>query len=171
MATPKLSYHMINSHDLGGEVSKYYLCIMIEIVSFKIADRPDLAAVSKHIRQHVFVEEQDVDPALEYDEYENDATHYLLYENQSPVATARWRETKRGIKLERFATLKSSRNKGLGAKLLDKVLDDLSNQNMLIYLNSQLKAIPFYQRRGFKKVGSLFIEAEIEHIEMQLDKE
>ena len=143
---------------------------MIEIISFKIADRPDLAALSNHIRQSVFVEEQDVDPSLEYDEYEDDAMHYLLYENKSPVATARWRETKKGIKLERFATLKSSRNKGLGAKLLDRVLDDVRNQDKLVYLNSQLKAIPLYQRRGFIQVGSLFIEAEIEHFEMQLKK-
>lgn len=144
---------------------------MIEIISFKIADRPDLAAQSKQIRQNVFVNEQEVDPALEYDEYEDVATHYLLYENKVPVATARWRETKKGIKLERFATLKSHRDKGLGAKLLDRVLDDIRNQEKLIYLNSQLKAIPFYQRRGFKKVGSLFIEANIEHFEMQLKKD
>lgn len=143
--------------------------MMIEITSYKTQERPDLAELSKQIRQSVFVGEQNVDPALEYDEYEDLSTHYLLFKDKSAVATARWRETKKGIKLERFATLRSQRNKGLGAILLDRVLKDVIPLGKHIYLNSQLKAIPFYRRRGFKKVGALFIEADIEHYEMYLD--
>ena len=135
--------------------------MMIEITSYKTQERPDLAELSKQIRQSVFVGEQNVDPALEYDEYEDLSTHYLLFKDKSAVATARWRETKKG--------LKPQRNKGLGAILLDRVLKDVIPLGKHIYLNSQLKAIPFYRRRGFKKVGALFIEADIEHYEMYLD--
>ncbi|MDT8393127.1 MAG: GNAT family N-acetyltransferase [Bacteroidales bacterium] len=140
---------------------------MIEIISFRISDRPDLAAMSKQIRQSVFVEEQHVEPALEYDEYEEESTHYLLTYDGIPVATARWRETGKGIKLERFATRLSHRNRGLGAHLLMKVLEDVIPLRKRIYLNAQLKAIPFYQREGFVKIGDQFTEAGIEHYEME----
>jgi len=141
---------------------------MNDIISFHFEERPDLAEKANQIRQTVFVEEQKVDPALEYDEFENVATHYLLSVDNMPVATARWRETTKGIKLERFATLKEYRNNGLGAMILQKVLDDVKSKNKRIYLHSQLKAIPFYERQGFIKIGEQFTEAEIEHFEMIL---
>ena len=141
---------------------------MNEIISFHFEERPDLAEKANRIRQTVFVEEQNVDPTLEYDEFEKVATHYLLSVDHKPVATARWRETSKGIKLERFATLPEYRNKGLGALILQRVLDDVGSQNKRIYLHSQLKAIPFYERQGFIKIGDQFTEAEIEHFEMIL---
>jgi predicted GNAT family N-acyltransferase len=139
---------------------------MIEIVSFNTNDRPDLAVEAIGIRQQVFVEEQKVDPALEYDEFESVAVHYILYVEDEAAATARWRETDNGIKLERFATLQTHRNKGLGAILLRDIMDDILPLEKKIYLHSQLKAIPFYERHGFVKVGEQFSEAEIEHFEM-----
>ena len=141
---------------------------MIEIISFMAGQRPDLAALANEIRQKVFVEEQKVDPALEYDEFEQVARHYLLYVDGVPAATARWRETEKGIKLERFATLLSQRNQGLGARILQKVLDDVIPTGKKVYLHSQLKAIPFYRRHGFKKIGEQFTEADIEHMKMEL---
>jgi len=139
---------------------------MIEIISFSIEDRPDLAEQANAIRHEVFVVEQHVDPALEYDEYEALSVHYLLLLDGEAVATARWRESSRGIKLERFATLKSHRNKGLGAIMLEDILDDIIPLGKEIYLHSQLKAIPFYERHGFTIEGEMFVEAEIEHYTM-----
>jgi predicted GNAT family N-acyltransferase len=140
---------------------------MIDIVSFTTKERPELAAQANKIRQRVFVEEQKVDPALEYDEYEESAVHYLLFTEGVAVATARWRETENGIKLERFATLASHRNKKLGALLLDDIMEDVLPLGKKIYLHSQLKAIPFYERQGFVKLGEQFSEAEIEHFRME----
>ena len=140
---------------------------MIDIVSYSINDHPDLAKQANQIRQKVFVEEQNVDPALEYDEYESTAIHYLLSVEGVPVATARWRETSKGIKLERFATLTSHRNKGLGTILLEDILNDILPTDKKIYLHSQLNAIPFYKRHGFVIIGEQFTEADIEHFEME----
>ncbi|MBE9484194.1 MAG: GNAT family N-acetyltransferase [Bacteroidetes bacterium] len=140
---------------------------MIDIVTFNINEKPDLSKQANQIRQKVFVEEQNVDPVLEYDEYESTAIHYLLSVEGVPVATARWRETPKGIKLERFATLTSHRNKGLGAFLLEDILNDILPTDKKIYLHSQLKAIPFYKRHGFVIIGEQFTEADIEHFEME----
>ena len=140
---------------------------MIRIEKFKTTNNPELAEKAFQIRNSVFVVEQHVDPALEYDEYEDIATHYLLYYNNIPVATARWRQTNKGIKLERFATLKEYRFKKLGDAILEKVLEDVKEFQLPVYLHSQLKALSFYERKGFVKEGEIFLEADIEHYTMR----
>jgi len=134
----------------------------VKIYSFK-TDNKEFTAFALAIRTSVFVDEQKVDPKLEYDKFEEACTHYLLFDNEKPIATARWRETNKGVKLERFAVIKSYRNKGIGSEILMRVLDDVVKLNKQIYLNSQLKAVPFYERQGFVAEGDVFWEANIQH--------
>jgi predicted GNAT family N-acyltransferase len=116
------------------------------------------------VRTKVFVEEQQVDPDLEYDTYEVVSQHYLVYiPGGEAIGTARWRETENGIKLERFAILPAYRNKQVGALLLEKVLSDTIPLRKPIYLHAQLRAVPFYQRQGFATTGEPFREAGMEH--------
>ena len=138
---------------------------MIKIIRFGFSDK-ELLTISNKIRTTVFVVEQNVDPALEY-ENEEVGNFYLLYYNKKPVATARWRNTESGIKLERFATLKEYRNKGLGSKLLKEIMSDVLPLNRTIYLHSQIKAITYYERAGFRKKGEMFVEANIKHYLME----
>lgn len=119
------------------------------------------------IRQEVFVVEQEVDPEIEYDEFEEDSTHVLATIGDQAVGTARWRETGTGFKLERFAVPKAFRGKGVGAALLKFVLDQIED-NTHVYLNSQMVALGFYERLGFKAVGKIFYEANIPHKKMVL---
>jgi predicted GNAT family N-acyltransferase len=142
---------------------------MLEIKQFGFQDK-ELFEACCSIRIQVFVEEQKVDPELEYD-HEEESHFYLLYVDGKPVATARWRETEKGIKLERFAMLKEFRNLGLGSELLKEVLKDVQKLDKKIYLHSQLKAVSYYERAGFKKVGEIFTEAGIGHYLMQLIQE
>ncbi len=139
---------------------------MIRTERFKVKESPDLAEKAFSIRREVFVVEQFVDPDLEYDEFEQESMHYLLSDDEIPVATARWRETPNGIKLERFATLKEYRNRGIGNKILDEVMKDVIDLRKPIYLNSQVTAIRFYERNGFVKEGEMFEEANIQHYKM-----
>ena len=118
------------------------------------------------IRRKVFVEEQAVDPELEYDDHEKEATHYLAFYKNAPCGTARWRKTETGVKLERFAVLPAYRNKGIGEILVHKVLDDVLPLGQKVYLHSQLRACPLYRRNGFVEEGPLFVEAGIEHYKM-----
>lgn len=135
------------------------------ILAFRNTARPDLAEQALSIRHEVFVIGQHVDPGLEY-EHEDESRHYLLVLDEKPVATARWRETENGIKLERFATLEAYRNKGLGAALLSRILEDIKPLQKTIYLHSQLTAVKFYERYGFVKEGGIFYEANIGHYKM-----
>ncbi len=140
---------------------------MIEVKRFRYSDKT-LLNISNSIRTKVFIHEQNVEPELEY-EFEEEGNYFLLFYNKKPIATARWRETSKGIKLERFAMLKEFRNKGIGSKLLDEVLKDVILLKKKIYLHSQLNAITFYKRAGFIKKGDLFIEADIEHYLMMYE--
>ena len=118
------------------------------------------------IRQRVFVEEQQVDEREEYDDFEQTSIHYLVFANDKPVGTARWRITRDGIKLERFAVFKDFRNSGAGSTILKKVLSDVVPLNKKIYLNAQEKATEFYRREGFIAEGDMFMECNIRHYKM-----
>ncbi len=138
---------------------------MTEVKRFSFNDAA-LAEQAFAIRRKVFVEEEGVDPGLEYD-HEEEAHHYLLLLNGKALATARWRETEKGIKLERFAVLPEFRNRGLGAIILKEVIKDVVPLGKTIYLHSQLRAVPFYERNGFVKEGAVFYEAGMGHYLMR----
>ncbi|MGA2822806.1 MAG: GNAT family N-acetyltransferase [Bacteroidales bacterium] len=139
---------------------------MYEVKKFSSSDQ-DLANQAFAIRHKVFVEEEGVDPNLEYN-HEEDAHNYLLLLGKKAIATARWRETEKGIKLERFAVLPAFRNRGLGGIILKEIINDVIPLGKTIYLHSQLRAVPFYERHGFVKEGDVFYEADIRHYYMKL---
>lgn len=118
------------------------------------------------IRKRVFVDEQKVDEQEEFDDFEKASIHYLGTLNGIPAGTARWRITKAGIKLERFAVLKEYRNKGVAAAILKSVLNDTVTTGVRIYLHAQVTAVGFYEKFGFVKEGPLFSEAGIDHFVM-----
>jgi predicted GNAT family N-acyltransferase len=138
--------------------------IKIERYGFENAK---LSSLSNSIRQKVFVKEQNVDPEIEYDEFEEEAHYLLLFYNDHAIGTARWRENDKGIKLERFALLPEYRNKGLGSILLREILKDVTPLQKTIYLHAQVTAVNYYEREGFVKEGNIFIEADIEHYLMK----
>ena len=139
--------------------------------AYRVTDLRDLDAAFT-IREKVFQEEQGVSATLENDEHDRrDARHYLAcVVDGTPAGAARWRETVHGVKLERFAVLPDFRNQEIGAALLHAVLADVEAErpDAQVYLNAQLRAIPFYERHGFRKVGEMFEEANIQHYKMVL---
>ena len=142
---------------------------MYNVKRFSFNDKK-LAEQAFAIRRKVFIEEEGVDPNLEYD-HEEKAHHYLLLLGDKALATARWRETEKGIKLERFAVLTEFRNRGLGGIILKEVINDVVLFGKTIYLHSQLRAVPFYERHGFMKEGPVFYEAGMGHYYMKLKKD
>lgn len=137
----------------------------------KITDKQSLEEAFR-IRELVFVIEQQVDPAEEYDEFEETSTHFLAKLEGKPVGTARWRFTKNGVKLERFAVLEEARGKGVGQSLVAAVLQDITaspnSEGKTKYLHAQLTAMPLYAKFGFEKVGEMFEECNIKHFKMEL---
>ena len=95
------------------------------------------------IRRKVFVEGMNIPVEIELDKYDKVAHHIIAYADEIPAGAARWRKTKEGMKLERFAVLPKFRLLGIGKALTEYILKTLKNEKN-IYLNSQHTAIGFY---------------------------
>jgi len=120
------------------------------------------------IRKSVFVEEQNVPLELEMDEYDETATHFLLRDGETPLATARLLEKHGLAKIGRVAVLREARGRGLGLAVMQAVLDEARRQGFKeAILDSQTYAIPFYERLGFAAEGEEFDDAGIPHFLMR----
>lgn len=138
----------------------------IEIIRFTFGESSFIEKAFE-IRRQVFIVEQDCLPELEY-ENEEICQHYLAYYNGIQAATARWRTTNNGIKLERFAVLNEYRRNGIALALVNRLLNDVKPFNKPIYLHAQIDAMPLYAKAGFKPTGPQFEEAGIQHFKMVL---
>ena len=120
------------------------------------------------IRNEVFVKEQQVPIALEIDEDEAKAFHFVLYENDEALATLRLLPLNRyEIKLQRMAVLAPHRNRHFGKDLIVAAQDFAKEQGYNhIQLGAQLTAVPFYEHLGFTAAGEQFLDAGIPHLAM-----
>jgi len=124
------------------------------------------------IRTEVFVLEQKCLPSEEFDELDAVAKHYLLLENDIPVATGRYRKTAKGIKVERIATLETARGKGYASLVVNHIIAEASAAYLdcnYFYLHAQVSVMPLYASLGFVPYGGRFVEADIEHQAMALN--
>lgn len=121
------------------------------------------------IRYQVFVLGQGCPAELERQQ-EEESHHFLAYAQGQPAGASRWRKTKDGIKLERFAVLDQYRGQGVGQALVTAVLNDLPADATYVYLHAQLPAVSLYEKFGFEKIGPEFEEAGIRHYKMVLKK-
>jgi predicted GNAT family N-acyltransferase len=133
-------------------------------------DSEDLLQKAFDIRREVFIVEQKVEEDEEFDEFEKNSHHFVALDNEgSPVGASRWRETSKGVKLERFVVKKELRGQGLGSDLVRATLDDIIDQKghgVYLYLHAQLDAVPLYQKFDFQKKGEKFDECNIWHYYM-----
>ena len=134
----------------------------MEIVRFT-SGQHEYTALSRRIRYQVFVQEQQVPEALEYDEFESSSLHYLVFIDGKAVATCRRRETSKGIKLERFAVIGEARGLGAGELMVKHLLQDVLPLNRPVYLHAQVQVAGFYSKHGFVAEGPRFEEAGIDH--------
>jgi predicted GNAT family N-acyltransferase len=118
------------------------------------------------IRTEVFVHEQKCLPSEEFDDLDALAKHFLLFENELAVATGRFRQTEKGIKIERIATLNPYRGKGYATELIHHLMavaQEISPDVTYFYLHAQVSVKPLYEKLGFIAYGNTFIEADIVH--------
>jgi len=114
------------------------------------------------VRRSVFIEEQGVPEALEWDARDARALHLLAEDaHGNPIGTARLLGDGR---IGRMAVLPSWRGRGVGQALLDEALGLARRQGMTsVHLDAQLTAIDFYRRSGFSAYGEVFPDAGIPH--------
>lgn len=120
----------------------------------------------KAIRTTVFIIEQGVPVADEWDHLDTLSWHYLAFnaENQ-PIGCGRL--TPQG-QISRMAVLQAYRGQGVGQALMATILEFARPRFKRLHLHAQLPAIAFYERFGFTLKGSTFEDAGILHRTMEL---
>ena len=124
------------------------------------------------IRVDVFIKEQKCQPGWEPDEDDKISKHFIAIVNNKIVATARVRITgNKECKIERMATEKKFRKKGIGKGLVQYIVNHIRRQNpKSIWVQSQVRAQKFYETCGFKAVSKKYDLYGIKHIDMKLVK-
>lgn len=120
----------------------------------------------RSIRTEVFVNEQKVPVAEEWDQHDTNALHFLALHKQQAVGCVRLLQAG---KLTRMAVLKPFRNQGVGSALIETILQHAKTTGLKsVYLEAQVPAVPLYQKFGFTLYGDFFLDAGIQHIMMRL---
>ncbi|WP_462410547.1 GNAT family N-acetyltransferase [Neobacillus sp. Marseille-QA0830] len=122
------------------------------------------------IRKEVFVKEQGVPLADEFDEFDTldgKCEHILVHYNDLPVGTGRLRVVDQFGKLERICILEPYRKLGIG-KIIIGALEKIAAEKGVtqVKLHGQTQAEGFYKKLGYHPSSDVFMEDGIPHILM-----
>ena len=111
----------------------------------------------QRVRRLVFIEEQGIDPALEWDADDAEATFAVAMDAQNhAIGTARLLNAG---KIGRMAVLPAYRRRGVGTALLLHLLGIARERgHQRIVLSAQQSVMEFYAKQGFSPVGPPHIE-------------
>lgn len=119
------------------------------------------------IRETVFVQEQNVPPEEELDQFDETATHFVGYEDGISIAASRLRFLDDSGKLERICVLKPYRLKSYGKQIIKAMEEEILNKGYSqAKLNAQTHATTFYEQLGYEIISEEFIDAGIPHVTM-----
>lgn len=145
-----------------------------EVTVSVVADQQDMDAALS-VRMRVFVEEQHVPVEEEVDRYDAnpganpDVVHVLARVGGEPVATARLLlDHPEGYPhIGRVAVLQEYRRNGVGRQVMDALHAEARARGLKgITLSAQTHAIPFYERLGYVARGPVYLDAGIDHRDM-----
>lgn len=87
--------------------------------------------------------------------------------NGTPIATGRLFESGSHFRLGRIGVLKRYRSRGLGRFRMERLLEKAEEEGVeKLYIDSQVRAVGFYRKFGFKEYGDIFDDEGIEHVSM-----
>jgi predicted GNAT family N-acyltransferase len=121
---------------------------------------------AKLIRTQVFICEQGITEADEWDDQDVISQHFVIYDQDQPIATARLLQNH---SVGRVAVVKAYRGQGLGQMIMLEIISYAQKQRLsVLTLSSQVHAISFYKKLGFTVQGNSYDECGIPHIEMTM---
>jgi predicted GNAT family N-acyltransferase len=116
------------------------------------------------VRRTVFVDEQNVPLEEEIDAHEDEATHFVMYHERTPIGAGRFRIVAGYGKVERICVLKEARKTGAGKAVMNEIENHARAKGIhKLKLNAQTHAIPFYAGLGYNIVSEEFLDAGIPH--------
>ncbi|WP_099826778.1 GNAT family N-acetyltransferase [Oceaniglobus indicus] len=131
-------------------------------VTIRVTD--DLAACHA-LRRAVFIAEQGIAEADEWDDLDGACIHLLACDANRPVGTARVFRRDEIAYIGRVCVLATHRGTGLGAHLIRAALEQVRAMPGVTTarLGAQIHAIGFYERLGFVAFGPQYDDAGIPH--------
>ena len=121
---------------------------------------------AKYIREQVFIQEQGIAPEDEWDDFDVTAVHFMVYDKEQPIATARLLPQH---SVGRVAVLMPYRKQGIGKILMQHIIDYARNQKLpYLKLSAQTYVTAFYEALGFQMKGEVYQDCGIPHINMIL---
>ncbi len=139
------------------------------MIDVRVGGWSELGAEAQAIRSAVFVDEQKVPAAMEWDAADARCIHALARNRLGlALATGRMLEHAPGVaRIGRMAVRQTVRGSGVGRAVLDALLQAARERgDREAVLHAQTSAAGFYRRAGFTPRGAEFEEAGIAHIEM-----
>lgn len=134
----------------------------IHLVAYDAVYSPHI----KRIRELVFIAEQGVPVALEFDGLDTLAQQLLVTIDGQYVGTGRMLDDGR---IGRIAILKEARGLGLGKKVVQSLVNEAARLGYpRVYLGAQTQALDFYAKLGFTPFGEQYMDADIPHLAMEL---
>ena len=140
---------------------------MLEV---RTGDWAALGEAARSIRTEVFIDEQHIPAAMEWDAADAGAVHAVAYNRLGfPLATGRLVPEASGLaRIGRMAVRRPLRGGRAGRAVLDALMALAARRgDREIVLSAQLSAVPFYVRTGFMQRGPVFDDAGIPHVEMR----
>lgn len=139
---------------------------MADDFHLRLAEWPKDINPIRAVRTDVFIEEQHVSQDEEWDGLDDQCLHVLALDgNDDPIGTARLLPEG---KIGRMAVLKPWRGKGVGAAMLELLMQEAEARGFTeVGLAAQVHAVPFYEKFGFVAYGEQFMDAGIPHYRMK----
>ncbi len=117
------------------------------------------------IRTAVFIDEQGF--KNEFDEVDKNCSHIVLYDNNKPMATARYFKKDDIFHIGRVAIVKRYRGCHLGNKIMQIVENEIKKEGgKQIEVSAQVRVKDFYKKLGYKEVCETYFDEYCEHITM-----
>lgn len=130
----------------------------------------ELGESCSKLRTSIFVEEQGIPAAEEYDEKDATALHAVAFNRMGqPIATARLLQHGPGVALiGRVAVHQVLRGSGVGRDVMHAMMQKARERgDREVVLHAQTSAERFYLGLGFHRTGDEFDEVGIPHVEMK----
>lgn len=126
----------------------------------------------KNLRIEIFVKEQGVPEENEFDDFDLQVPHLVIFSDGEAVATGRnipYGENT--VKIGRIAVKKNKRGLGLGEKIVKELLRKAKEDGAkTVKVGAQTHAVGFYEKCGFALAGTPeYLEENIPHYDMYLE--
>jgi len=139
------------------------------MLELRVGDWAALGAQAQAIRTEVFIDEQKIPAAMEWDDADRACVHAVAFNRLGmPLATGRLlQHAPRIARIGRMASVQTVRGSGVGRRVLDALMQAARERgDTEVMLHAQTSASAFYARAGFTARGPVFDEAGIAHVEM-----